>query len=142
MYASLTCIQLAFTRIFDIWRPGQVAETCSGVTPDRIRRPVVMRRTHLFHEVNEEPHPDSTIVYTVPAAGLAVVTNIVATNPSSTTAGVTVSLGGTPLISGVGIAPSSVLTLDVRQVLNAGEPITVRGAGAIAHIHISGAEMT
>ncbi|MEU5427610.1 hypothetical protein AB0H73_18675 [Streptomyces olivoreticuli] len=69
-------------------------------------------------------------------------TNIVATNPQSTSASVTVNLGGTPLLSSVGIAPFGVLTLDVRQVLTAGEAISVRGSGARAHIHISGAEIT
>ncbi|MEU2854134.1 hypothetical protein [Streptomyces syringium] len=85
---------------------------------------------------------EATTVYTTPASGLAVVTNIVATNPASTSASVTVSLGGIPLLASVGIPPSGVLTLDVRQVLNAGEIISVQSTGARAHIHISGAEVT
>ncbi|MFI9205295.1 hypothetical protein [Streptomyces sp. NPDC053048] len=83
-----------------------------------------------------------TTVYTVPASGVAVVTNIVATNPSSSTAAsVTVRLGGVPLLSGVGIAPSGVLTLDLRQVLTAGDTIEVQGSGAQAHTHVSGVEV-
>ncbi|WKU46737.1 hypothetical protein Q3V23_23225 [Streptomyces sp. VNUA116] len=85
---------------------------------------------------------DSTTVYQAPSPGLAVVTNIVATNPATTSASVTVSLGGTPLLASVAIAPSGVLTLDLRQVLSAGEAISVQGSGARAHIHISGAEVT
>ncbi|GGU77234.1 hypothetical protein GCM10010211_48940 [Streptomyces albospinus] len=80
--------------------------------------------------------------YTVPNAGLAVVTNIVATNPSPTaSASVTVRLGGVPLLSGVGIAPSGVLTLDLRQVLTSGDTIEIQGSGAQAHTHISGVEV-
>ncbi|MFF4528187.1 hypothetical protein ACFY1P_02845 [Streptomyces sp. NPDC001407] len=80
-------------------------------------------------------------VYKVPDPGLAVVTNIVASNPETTAASVSVHVGDTALLSGVGIAPSGVLTLDVRQVLNPGELINVRGSGARAHLHISGVEV-
>ncbi|MEU6959586.1 hypothetical protein [Streptomyces chrestomyceticus] len=69
-------------------------------------------------------------------------TNIVATNPTSTASSVSVHLGDTALLPGVGIPPSGVVTLDVRQVLNAGELINVRGSGASAHLHISGVEVT
>ncbi|MFI1799861.1 hypothetical protein ACH427_21250 [Streptomyces sp. NPDC020379] len=83
-----------------------------------------------------------TTVYTVPASGVAVVTNIVAANPSSTaSAGITVRIGGVPLLSGVGIAPSGVLTLDIRQVLTARDTIEVQGTGTQAHMHISGVEV-
>ncbi|MEU7643359.1 hypothetical protein [Streptomyces huasconensis] len=83
-----------------------------------------------------------TAVYTVPASGVAVVTNIVATNPSSTaSASVTVRIGGVPLLSGVGLAPSGVLTLDLRQVLTPGDIIEVQGTGSQAHTHISGVEV-
>lgn len=83
-----------------------------------------------------------TTAYTVPASGVAVVTNIVAANPSSTTsASITVRLGGVPLLSGVGIAPSGVLTLDIRQALTAGNTIEVQGSGTQAHAHISGVEV-
>ncbi|WP_372407199.1 hypothetical protein [Streptomyces luteireticuli] len=83
-----------------------------------------------------------TTAYTVPNSGVAIITNIVATNPSSSTAAsVTVHIGGVPLLSGVGIAPGGVLTLDVRQVLAAGDTIDVQGTGAQAHTHISGVEV-
>ncbi|MEV7282598.1 hypothetical protein [Streptomyces sp. NPDC093111] len=83
-----------------------------------------------------------TDVYTTPASGQAIVTNIVATNPDpATAASVTVHLGDTALLPGLGIPPSGVLTFDVRQVLKAGELINVRGSGAIAHLHISGVEV-
>jgi hypothetical protein len=83
-----------------------------------------------------------TTVYTVPAAGQAVITNIVATNPATTSASVTVRLGGIPLLANVGIAPYGVLTLDVRQVLNAGDKIEVQGNAAQALTHISGVEVS
>ncbi|MYT31755.1 hypothetical protein GTY73_23730 [Streptomyces sp. SID8354] len=83
-----------------------------------------------------------TDVYTAPASGLAVVTSIVASNPGGTAANVSVHFGDVVLLPGVGIPPSGVLTLDVRQVLNAGELINVRGSGALAHLHISGAEVS
>lgn len=83
-----------------------------------------------------------TAVYTVPASGLAVITNLVATNPAATAASVTVRLGGVPLLSGVGIAPGGLLALDVRQVLDAGDKIEVQGSGGQAALHISGVEVT
>ncbi|MGI5530148.1 hypothetical protein ACQEVX_22995 [Streptomyces syringium] len=86
--------------------------------------------------------PNWTNAYMAPASGLAVITSIVATNPNSTVASVTVHLGDIALLPGVGIPPSGVLTLDVRQVLNPGDIINVRGTGALANIHISGAEVT
>ncbi|MFJ3907461.1 hypothetical protein [Streptomyces vinaceus] len=83
-----------------------------------------------------------TAVYTVPASGIAVVTNLVATNPSGTAASVTVRLDGVPLLSSVGIAPGGLLALDVRQVLGAGDKIEVQGNAAQANLHISGVEVT
>lgn len=85
----------------------------------------------------------TTTVYTVPSAGLAVVTNLVASNPGNESSSITVRLAGVPLLSSVGIAPhGGLLTLDVRQVIAAGDTIDIQGTGALAHVHISGAEIT
>ncbi|MFB8020056.1 hypothetical protein ACFC36_16020 [Streptomyces rubiginosohelvolus] len=82
-----------------------------------------------------------TTVYTVPPSGVAIITNIVATNPAASAASVTVRLGGVPLLSNVGVAPGGVLALDVRQVLSAGDKIDVQGNATPALVHISGVEV-
>lgn len=82
------------------------------------------------------------VVYTAPPAGSAIVTNIVCSNGGSTAASVRVALGDTVLLPDVGIPPAGLLTLDIRQVLTAGESITVLGNAAAASCHISGVEVT
>ncbi|PPT14804.1 hypothetical protein [Streptomyces cinnamoneus] len=83
-----------------------------------------------------------TSVYTVPAGASAIVTNIVATNPTGSAASVAVKLGGVYALANVGIAPNGVLTVEMSQVLNAGDKIEVQGNAQAAPAHISGVEAT
>jgi hypothetical protein len=83
-----------------------------------------------------------TTVYTVPAGASAIVTNIVATNPGASAASVGVKIGGIYVLANVGIAPGGVLTVEMSQVLNAGDTIQVQGNALAAPTHISGVEVT
>ncbi|MFD7738063.1 hypothetical protein [Kitasatospora sp. NPDC059800] len=83
-----------------------------------------------------------TVVYTVPVGATAIVTNIVATNPAASSASIAVKLGGVYALANVGIAPGGVLTVEMSQVLNAGDKIEVQGNAQAAPAHISGVEAT
>lgn len=82
-----------------------------------------------------------TVVYTVPQNGSAIVTNVVATNPGSTSALISVELDGVPLLASVGIAPKGVLTLEMAQVISSRGTISVQGGTPAASVHISGVEV-
>ncbi|MEU0739264.1 hypothetical protein [Streptomyces sp. NPDC006134] len=84
---------------------------------------------------------DSTAVYTVPKNLTTVVTNVVATNPASSAAALSLSLAGTPALAKVGIAPTGLLTLETSQVLTAGESIELQGNSVGGFVHISGVEV-
>ena len=82
-----------------------------------------------------------TVVYTVPAERQAVVTNIVATNDTTGSASIAVKLGGVLALANVGIASKGVLTVEMSQVLEAGDTIEVQGNANPAATHISGVEV-
>lgn len=82
-----------------------------------------------------------TTAYTVPAGATAIVTNVVATNPGTGSALVSVKLDGVHVLASVGIAAKGVLTLECAQVLAAGDTISVQGGTPAASIHISGVEV-
>lgn len=84
-----------------------------------------------------------TTVYTVPDAGQGIVTNIVASNSSDTSAaGITVKLDGVALVTNVGIAPHGLVQLDITQVIEAGDTIQIQASTANVSVHISGVEVT
>lgn len=82
-----------------------------------------------------------TTIYTVPAGGVGIVTNIVATNPGVVVGSVTVKLDGVDLLPAVGIAAKGVLTLEVNQPLTAAKAIQVQGSGSACTLHVSGVEV-
>jgi hypothetical protein len=82
-----------------------------------------------------------TVAYTVPEGRQAVVTNIVATNNGTSSASVAVKLGGVYALANVGIAAKGVLTVEMSQVLEAGDTIEVQGNAQAAATHISGVEV-
>ncbi|MEU8133231.1 hypothetical protein [Streptodolium elevatio] len=82
-----------------------------------------------------------TTVYTVPASTKAIVTNVVATNPGTSSALVTVKLDNHSILASVGIAAKGVLTLELAQVIEAGSTISVQGGTPAASVHISGVEV-
>lgn len=83
----------------------------------------------------------STILYTVPAATTAVVTNIVATNTSATDATFTISLGGVEIQSATTVPGNTTAYIDLKQVLNATD--TIQGGASVTSMafHISGVEI-
>ncbi|PCG86351.1 hypothetical protein CIB93_08950 [Streptomyces sp. WZ.A104] len=82
-----------------------------------------------------------TVAYTVPDNLTTVITNVVATNPGTSAAMLTLRLAGVPALASVGIAPKGLLTLETSQVLNAGDTIEIQGNAVGGYVHISGAEV-
>ncbi|MFE9254030.1 hypothetical protein [Streptomyces sp. NPDC006879] len=85
--------------------------------------------------------PERTVVYTVPEGQQAIVTNIVSTNDHASAASLAVWFDGFPILANVGIASKGVLTVEMNQVLQAGETIEVQGNAYAAATHISGVEV-
>ncbi|MFF7800257.1 hypothetical protein [Streptomyces olivaceus] len=86
------------------------------------------------------PEEDS-IVYTTPSTGQAIITDIVATNLSATSALIGVKINDVPLLANVGIHPNGVFTIRISQVLEPNDSISVQGNSATAYAHISGVEV-
>lgn len=84
---------------------------------------------------------EQSIVYTTPSNGQAIITDIVATNMSATSALIAVSINDTPLLANVGIQPNGVFTLRLSQVLEPNDLIKIQGNSATAYAHISGVEV-
>ncbi|MEU3045812.1 hypothetical protein ABZ705_04625 [Streptomyces sp. NPDC006984] len=82
-----------------------------------------------------------TVAYTVPDRLTTVVTNVVATNPGTSPAMLTLRLAGVPALASVGIAPKGLLTLETSQVIDAGDTIEIQGNSVGGYVHISGAEV-
>ncbi|MEU9057830.1 hypothetical protein AB0D13_02755 [Streptomyces sp. NPDC048430] len=82
-----------------------------------------------------------TTAYTVPEAGTAIVTNIVATNPGTAVGAVVVKLDGVEILPAVGIAAKGVLTLEINQVISEAETIQVQGSGSACTLHVCGVEV-
>ncbi|MGW8953505.1 hypothetical protein [Streptomyces sp. NPDC055709] len=82
-----------------------------------------------------------TVVYTTPSNGQAIVTDIVATNMSASSALIAVKLNGVPVLANVGIHPNGVFTIRLSQVLEPNDTISIQGNAATAYAHISGVEV-
>jgi hypothetical protein len=83
----------------------------------------------------------SATLYTTPAATSAVVTNIIVTNTAGAAANVTIALNGTVLLPAVSVAPNSIASFDLKQVLNATNTITGFATATTVNFHISGIEI-
>ncbi|MEU0344246.1 hypothetical protein ABZ092_36230 [Streptomyces bobili] len=84
---------------------------------------------------------EDTIIYTTPSSGQAIITDIVATNISASSALIAVKINGIPLLANVGIQPNGVFTIRVSQVLEPNDSISIQGNSATAYAHISGVEV-
>jgi hypothetical protein len=88
----------------------------------------------------------NTTLYTVPnTSTTTVVTNIVIANTAAATSTATINIDSVALASGVSLAPNSVTTIDLKQVIPANAtPKTISGsAGATTvNFHISGVEIS
>jgi hypothetical protein len=82
--------------------------------------------------------PVGATLYTVPTATQAAFTNIVLTNTVSQAASATVSLKGVVLLPAVTIPGNSVISFDLRQVLDAGEVLAGFASATTVNIHVSG----
>ena len=83
----------------------------------------------------------TTTLYTVPASTTAVVTNIVVTNTSSSLQSYTLALDGVSMATGVSIAATDSIVIDLKQVLGATKTITGGASATSVNFHISGVEI-
>lgn len=84
---------------------------------------------------------DESIVYSTPPNGQAIITDIVCTNMSASSALLAVKINGTPLLANVGVHPNGVFTLRISTVLEPNDTISIQGNSATAYAHISGVEV-
>ncbi|MET8111175.1 hypothetical protein [Streptomyces prasinus] len=84
---------------------------------------------------------EETIIYTTPATGQAIVTDVIASNLSNVSAMISLKIAGVPALANIGIAPNGVLSLRLSQVLEPGDSISVQGNSATAYAHVSGVEV-
>lgn len=82
-----------------------------------------------------------TVVYSTPSTGQAIITDIVCTNESATSALLAVKVNDTPLLANVGVHPNGVFTLRISTVLEPNDTISIQGNSATAYAHISGVEV-
>lgn len=83
----------------------------------------------------------ATTLYTVPSLTTTVVTNIVVSNTGTAAGLYTISIDGTTLVPALEIPGNSVVTLDLRQVVEADNVITGNANSANIKFHISGMEI-
>lgn len=84
----------------------------------------------------------NTVLYTVPSATTAVVTNIVVTNIDSSDATFTLALNGTKIAQAVNVTANTSIFIDLKQVLAASEDIAGGASANTVNFHISGVEIT
>ena len=83
----------------------------------------------------------ATDVYTTPASTVAVVTNIVLTNTSSSVLTATVKLSTHEVLSAVSVPANGIFAFDLKQVLNATETVNAVGSATGLKLHFSGMEI-
>jgi hypothetical protein len=83
----------------------------------------------------------ATTLYTVPSLTTTVVTNIVVANNAVSGGTYTISLDGIALVPSLEIPGNSVISLDLKQVLAAGDTITGNANSTDIKFHISGMEI-
>jgi hypothetical protein len=82
----------------------------------------------------------STVLYTVPSATTAVVTNIVVTNTAASAGTFTISLNDVLLADAVAVGAKDSVVLDVKQVLVATNTIKGGASATTINFHIGGVE--
>jgi hypothetical protein len=84
----------------------------------------------------------TTVLYTVPASTVSVVTNIAVVNTAATSATFTMGMGtagaNTSLHTTTTIAANSTIYIDLKQALNATNTITGGASATTVSFHISG----
>ena len=84
----------------------------------------------------------ATVLYTVPSATTAVVTNIVITNTAGTSGTYTLGLGGTNLATTVTVGAYDSTVIDLKQVLTTNQTITGGASATSINFHIGGVEIS
>jgi hypothetical protein len=84
----------------------------------------------------------NTLLYTVPSATTAVVTNIAVTNTSGTAYTFTLSLNNIDIHTATSIAANTTVYIDCKQVLSATQTIKGGASNAAIMFHISGVEIS
>ncbi|WP_329289564.1 hypothetical protein [Streptomyces pseudovenezuelae] len=78
----------------------------------------------------------------MPSNTTAIVTNIVVANSSNSAATVLIQLNGLAIIPNTSIPGNGIFTLDIAQVMDAGNTIHVQGSTTTCSYFISGVEVT
>ena len=84
----------------------------------------------------------NTTLYTVPAATTTVINNILVTNSSSASRTYTLNFNGIQVAVLTSVPANDTLSIDIKQVLTAGQTITGLASATDVRFHISGLEIT
>lgn len=84
----------------------------------------------------------SVTLYTVPAATTSIVTEIVLTNTTATDRTVTLTFGGTAILSAIPVPANGIASFGMKQVLLTTEIIAGLADAAGVNIFISGVNVT
>jgi len=83
----------------------------------------------------------ATTLYTVPSLTTTIVTSIVVANNAVAGGTYSLNLDGVPMVPTLEIPGNSVISLDLKQVLAAGDTITGNANSTDIKFHISGMEI-
>lgn len=84
----------------------------------------------------------STLLYTVPAATTAVVTNITICNTASAGSTTTILIDDIAIVDDLTVAANTTASIDMRQVINTTGTIKGLSNAVTVNYHISGLEIT
>jgi hypothetical protein len=82
------------------------------------------------------------LAYTVPAGKKLVITSVVFTNKSASSKWAALEIGGFTLLHATPVPANGVVSVDCKQVANAGETVYVQGQDNTLNIHVSGVEIS
>ena len=83
----------------------------------------------------------ATVLYTVPSATTAVITNIVVTNTAGASGTFTLAFAGTNFATTVTVGANDSTVIDIKQPLTATQTITGGASATTINFHISGVEI-
>jgi len=83
----------------------------------------------------------ATVLYTVPSATTAVITNIVVTNTAASSGTFTLAFAGTNFATTVTVGANDSTVIDIKQPLTATQTITGGASATTINFHISGVEI-
>jgi hypothetical protein len=83
----------------------------------------------------------NTTLYTTPSGSSAVVTNILATNTSSSAGTFTINFNGVAAFSSVLVGGNQTVSIDLKQVVPATQIVSGFASATTINFHISGVEI-